>query len=86
MESLTDLADMRRLLMERVKAAMTVCCDFRNSLERYSYLYMDDRKDFMRRFLEYGHIPTSPDAEVFSDSGLHESTPTLDSFREQIDR
>uniref|UniRef100_A0A3Q2SZQ2 Dynein axonemal heavy chain 9 n=1 Tax=Fundulus heteroclitus TaxID=8078 RepID=A0A3Q2SZQ2_FUNHE len=85
MEGMTDLADTRRLLMERVKAAMTACCDLRGSLERYSYLYVDDRKEFMRRFLEYGHTPTSPDMEVFSDSGAHESTPTLDSFREQID-
>ncbi|XP_014887254.1 dynein axonemal heavy chain 9 isoform X4 [Poecilia latipinna] len=85
MESMTDLADTRHLLMERVKAAMTACCSFRNSLERYSYLYVDDRKEFMRQFLDYGQNPASPDVEVFSDSGIHESTPTLDSFREQID-
>lgn len=86
MESMTELADTRHLLMERVKAAMTVCCNFRSSLERFSYLYMDDRKEFMRQFLEYGQNPASPDVEVFYDSGIYESTPTLDSFRGQIDR
>uniref|UniRef100_A0A3B5KZ59 Dynein, axonemal, heavy chain 9 n=1 Tax=Xiphophorus couchianus TaxID=32473 RepID=A0A3B5KZ59_9TELE len=85
MESMTELADTRHLLMERVKAAMTVCCNFRSSLERFSYLYMDDRKEFMRQFLEYGQNPASPDVEVFCDSGIYESTPTLDSFRGQID-
>lgn len=85
MEGMADLADSRRLLMERVKAAMKFACNFYRSLECYSYLYVEDRKEFMRQFLEYGHDPTSPDIEVFSDSGAHDGIPTLESFKEQID-
>ncbi|XP_075314376.1 dynein axonemal heavy chain 9 [Odontesthes bonariensis] len=85
MEDMADLADMRNLLMDRVQSAMAACCEFRNSLERYSYLYVEDRKEFMRRFLMYGHISTSPDFEDDVSNRNPESPPTLDDFREQVD-
>lgn len=86
MEDMADLADMRHLLMERVQVVMATCCEFRNSLERYSYLYVEDRKEFMRQFLLYGHVLTSQEMEVYADDGVPESPPTLDNFREQVDR
>ncbi|CAG5911397.1 unnamed protein product [Menidia menidia] len=85
MEDMADLADMRNQLMERVLSAMAACCDFRNSLERYSYLYVDNRKEFMRRFLLSGHISTNPDFEDDIDKRNPESQPTLDDFRAQVD-
>uniref|UniRef100_A0A7N6A5B3 Dynein, axonemal, heavy chain 9 n=1 Tax=Anabas testudineus TaxID=64144 RepID=A0A7N6A5B3_ANATE len=83
---MADLADMRHLLMERVQVAMASCCEFRNSLDHYSYLYVDDRKEFMRQFLLYGHVLNSQEMEVYADDGVLESPPTLDNFREQVDR
>ncbi|XP_008276610.1 dynein axonemal heavy chain 9 [Stegastes partitus] len=85
MEEMANLADMRHLLMERVQGVMATCCEFRNSLERYSYLYVDDRKEFMRQFLRYGHIHTNQEMEIDADNGIPESPPTLDDFREQVD-
>lgn len=86
MEDMADLADMRQLLMERVQGVMATCCEFRNSLERYSYLYVDDRKEFMRQFLLYGHVLSSQETEGYTDDSVSESPPTLDNFREQVDR
>lgn len=85
-ESMAELAEMRHLLMERVQGVMATCCEFRSSLERYSYLYMDDRKEFMRHFLQYGRGFSSQDVEAFAEESLPESTPTLENFREQVDR
>lgn len=85
MEDMADLADMRNLLMERVQGVMAICCEFRNSLERYSYLYVDDRKEFMRQFLLYGHVLSSQETEGYSEDSVSESPPTLDNFREQVD-
>uniref|UniRef100_A0A7N8YQ50 Dynein, axonemal, heavy chain 9 n=1 Tax=Mastacembelus armatus TaxID=205130 RepID=A0A7N8YQ50_9TELE len=82
MEDMGDLTDMRHLLMERVQGVMTTCCEFRNSLECYSYLYVDNRKEFMRQFLLYGHMLTSQEMEVYADDGVPDSPPTLDNFRE----
>lgn len=82
-EDMADLADMRHLLMGRVREVMATCCQFQNSLESYSYLYVDDRKEFMRHFLLYGH----GSQETVGDSdGVSESPPTLDNFREQVDQ
>ncbi|KAK2885147.1 hypothetical protein Q8A73_021621 [Channa argus] len=86
MEDMADLADMRHLLMERVQDIMTTCCEFCNSLEHYSYLYVDDRKEFMRQFLLYGHVLTSQEMEFYANDGIPECPPTLENFREQVDR
>lgn len=84
MEDMADLADMRELLMGRVKDAMASCCLFRNSLECYSYLYVDDRKEFMRHFLLNGQV--SQEVDDFSHDSMSESVPTLDKFKEQVDQ
>ncbi|XP_028263973.1 dynein axonemal heavy chain 9 isoform X2 [Parambassis ranga] len=84
MEDMADLADMRNILMDRVQSTMAACCEFRYSLEHYSYLYVDDRKEFMRQFLLYSHILTSQDLEVYGDK-VPETPPTLDNFRDQVD-
>uniref|UniRef100_A0A668AEI7 Dynein axonemal heavy chain 17 n=1 Tax=Myripristis murdjan TaxID=586833 RepID=A0A668AEI7_9TELE len=85
MEDMADLADMRQLLMDRVQGVVATCCEFSNSLERYAYLYVDDRKEFMRQFLLYGHVLTSQEVEAHAEDGVPETPPTLDSFKEQVD-
>lgn len=86
MEDMANLADMRNLLMDRVQSVIVACCEFRNSLEPYSYLYVDDRKEFMRQFLLYGHVLSSQEMEMYTDNGIPENPPTLDNFRKQVDR
>ncbi|KAM9424094.1 dynein axonemal heavy chain 9 isoform 2-T2 [Pholidichthys leucotaenia] len=85
MEGMADLADMRNLLMERVRGAMAACCEYLNSLEHFSYLYVDDRKEVMHQFLLYGHILTNEEMELYAENGVPESPPSLDNFREQVD-
>lgn len=83
-EDMADLADMRQLLMGRVKEVMSICCQFQKSLESYSYLYVDDRKEFMRHFLLYGH--GSQETGGYNNDCMSESPPSLDNFREQVDQ
>ncbi|CAM4557085.1 unnamed protein product [Lepidochelys kempii] len=85
MEDMGDLADMRHSLMERVQNTMSTCNGYRNSFDHYSYLYGDDRKEFIRQFLLYGHVLTAAEIEAHADNGVPESPPTLHQFREQID-
>ncbi|XP_076856222.1 dynein axonemal heavy chain 9 [Brachyhypopomus gauderio] len=85
MEDMVDLADMRQLLMERVQRVMAKCCEYRDTFERYAYLYVDDRKEFMRQFLLYGHVLTSEEIEAHAEDGVPESPPSLERFREQVD-
>lgn len=85
MEDMGDLADMRHNLMERVQNVMSICCDYRSSFDHYSYLYGDDRKEFIRQFLLYGHVLTAAEIEAHAEEGVPESPPTLQQFKEQID-
>ncbi|KAM6343872.1 dynein axonemal heavy chain 9 isoform 1-T1 [Alca torda] len=85
MEDMADLADMRHDLMGRVQAVMTACCDYRSAFDHYSYLYGDDRKEFCRQFLLYGHILTAAEIEAHAEDGVPETPPTLQQFKEQID-
>uniref|UniRef100_A0A8C3LJW7 Dynein axonemal heavy chain 9 n=1 Tax=Chrysolophus pictus TaxID=9089 RepID=A0A8C3LJW7_CHRPC len=84
-QDMADLADMRHDLMSRVQAVMAACCEHRSSFDRYSYLYGDDRKEFFRQFLLYGHILTAAEIEAHAEDGVPETPPTLEQFREQID-
>ncbi|KAK7919110.1 hypothetical protein WMY93_010394 [Mugilogobius chulae] len=85
MEDMADLQDLRAQLSSRVQSAVAACCQYRNSLEPYAYLYVEDRREFMRQFLLYGHVLSSHEMEMYADSSVPESPPTLDSFREQVD-
>lgn len=85
MEDMTDLADMRQLLMERMQRIIRRCCEYRDTFERYAYLYVDDRKEFMRQFLLYGHVLTGEELEAYAEHGVPETPPTLKQFREQVD-
>ncbi|XP_076002796.1 dynein axonemal heavy chain 9 [Genypterus blacodes] len=84
MEDMDNLTKMRHRLMDRVQGIMASCCEFRNSLEGHSYLYIDNRKELMHQFLQYGHVLTNQEMENYE--GLPECPPTLDSFKEQVDR
>ncbi|XP_061318003.1 dynein axonemal heavy chain 9-like [Pezoporus flaviventris] len=85
MEDMADLADMRHELMERVQAVMVACCEYRSAFDHYSYLYGEDRKEFCRQFLLYGHILTAAEVEAHAEDGVPETPPTLQQFKEQID-
>ncbi len=85
MEDMVDFAEWRHLLMERVRKVMGQCCEYRNSLEQYTYLYVDDRKEFMRQFLLYGHVLTSEEIEAHAEDGVPETPPALECFSKQVD-
>uniref|UniRef100_A0A3Q3DHJ9 Dynein axonemal heavy chain 17 n=1 Tax=Hippocampus comes TaxID=109280 RepID=A0A3Q3DHJ9_HIPCM len=86
MEEMADLTEMRLVLMDRVKSVMATCCAFRNSMERYSYLYINDRKEFLCQFLRYSHVPTSQEMQVQDENCIPERPPTLNHFKQQVDR
>uniref|UniRef100_A0A8C4HJQ5 Dynein, axonemal, heavy polypeptide 9 like n=1 Tax=Dicentrarchus labrax TaxID=13489 RepID=A0A8C4HJQ5_DICLA len=66
-----------------------VCVDFQvreyqGSFASYRYLWTDDRSEFMRQFLLYGHVLSTEEAELYADYELKKNPPTLDNFKEQI--
>ena len=59
--------------------------EHRNSYEKYAYLWVDDRSEFLRQFLLYGHVLTPEEVEEAGEDGVPETPPSLDQFNEQVD-
>ena len=70
LESKSDLSDMRSDLMERVNSIMAKANEFKDSFNKYAYLWVDDRKEFMRQFLLYNHVLTQEEIETHADHGV----------------
>ena len=84
LEEMLDLSDMRQELMDRVNTIMNKAQEYRNSFDNYAYLWVDDRKEFMRQFLLYNHVLTTEEIEAHAEDGVPECPPTLDQFKEQV--
>ncbi|CAG2194980.1 unnamed protein product [Mytilus edulis] len=80
-----ELSDMRSELMDRITNIMNKAVEYRNSFDNYSYLWVDDRTEFMRQFLLYNHVLTQEEIEAHADDSVPENPPTLKQFKEQID-
>jgi dynein heavy chain len=85
LELKTDLNEMKQELMERVNSILTKSNEYKDSFSKYAYLWVDDRKEFMRQFLLYNHVLTPEEIEAHAETGgVPESPPTLDQFKEQV--
>lgn len=85
LENKADLQDMRQDLMERVGFIINKANEYKDSFQKYAYLWTDDRKEFMKSFLMYGHVPTAEEIEAHAETGLPENPPKLEQFKEQVD-
>ncbi|XP_062957128.1 dynein axonemal heavy chain 11 [Cynocephalus volans] len=85
MDNMLGLAEVRQEIMNRVVAVINKVLDFRNTLETYAYLWVDDRAEFMKHFLLYGHTLSSEEMDAHADEEIPEQPPTLEQFKEQID-
>jgi len=84
MEDMEELSQMRTDLMEHAQNIMNHATNYSTSYDTYSYLWVDDRQEFMRQFLLYGHVLTSDEIESHADEGVPENPPTLAQFRQQV--
>ncbi|CAK8676513.1 unnamed protein product [Clavelina lepadiformis] len=85
MEDMADLSDLKNEILERIQTIMEKACEYRNGFDNYAYLWVDDRNEFMKQFLTYGHVLTSEEIEAHAEEGVPENPPTLDMFKEQVD-
>lgn len=56
-----------------------------NSFNKYAYLWVDDRQEFLRQFLLYGHVLTADEIDAAGEEGVKETPPVLAQFKEQVD-
>jgi len=84
LEDMQELSDMRSDLMDRVTAVMNRAAEYKASFDPFSYLWTDDRNEFMRQFLVYNHQITIEEIEAHAEDGLPETPPSLKQFRETV--
>ncbi|KAM5302539.1 dynein axonemal heavy chain 11 isoform 2-T2 [Glossophaga mutica] len=85
MDSMLGLVEARQEIMNRVAGIISKVLDFRNTLDTYAYLWVDDRAEFMKHFLLYGQTASSEDTDAHANEEIPEQPPTLEQFKEQID-
>lgn len=83
MDDISELSNTREKIMNRVADVITEAMNFKNSLDCYAYLWVDDRSEFMKQFLFYGRVLTSEETEITTDIGTSDQHPTAEQFKEQ---
>ena len=84
-EEIAELLDIREDIVSRVTSAIEKAVEYRNSFDSYAYLWVDDRQEFMKQFLLYGHVLTADELELAGEDGVPESPPSLNQFKDQVD-
>ncbi len=79
---MNDLNELKQEFLERVKLIASKANEYKESLDRYSYLWIEDRKESMRQFLLYNHILTQDEFNEIHT--VVESPPTLDHFKQKV--
>lgn len=79
-----DLLDLRQEVMERVDEVMKKALQYQDTFNRYSPLWIDDRVEFLRQSLLYGHALTAEEVEAYGENAFPENPPTTVQFKEQV--
>ncbi|GCC24108.1 hypothetical protein chiPu_0002508 [Chiloscyllium punctatum] len=85
LEEMTDLTEMREEIMTLVITTMRQAEKYEESFDSYSYLWVDDRNEFLEEFLIYGRVLTQEEIESYGEGGVPPTPPTLEQFKNQID-
>ncbi|XP_072903303.1 LOW QUALITY PROTEIN: dynein axonemal heavy chain 11 [Hemitrygon akajei] len=81
LNKMSDLTEMRRRIMDRVKSLIDKAKEYKSLFNRYSYLWMNDKTEFIRHF---DRSLSSEELKIQADYGLPKCPPQLDQYREQI--
>ncbi|XP_060103688.1 dynein axonemal heavy chain 11 [Heteronotia binoei] len=85
MDSMIELSEARKVIMDRVEDVITKAVDFKTGFEPYAYLWIEDRSEFMKQFLFDGHMLISGETETRADVCTSDQHPITEQFKEQID-
>ncbi|KAK5608169.1 hypothetical protein CRENBAI_003200 [Crenichthys baileyi] len=83
-DEMEDLSEMCHIIRSRARGAVAKVWEYQASFSNYRYLWTDDRSEFMRQFLLYGHVLSTEEAELYADYELKKNPPTLENFKDQI--
>lgn len=84
LENKNELTEMKNEFLERVMNILTKANEFKYSFNKYAYLWVDDRQEFMKQFLMYNHVLTPEEIEAAGEAGVPQCPPTLTQFDDQV--
>uniref|UniRef100_A0AAV2MDL9 AAA+ ATPase domain-containing protein n=1 Tax=Knipowitschia caucasica TaxID=637954 RepID=A0AAV2MDL9_KNICA len=84
MDKMVDLSELRQEIMERTGNVLKTAIHFQKNFDCYSHLWQEDRAEFLNQFLLFGRVLTAEEMEAFHADLLPQSSPTIDTFEEQI--
>ena len=70
LEGKSDLIDIKTEIMYRITSTMTKANEFKDFFNKYAYLWVDDRNEFMRQFLLYNHVLSQEEYEANIDNPI----------------
>nr|CAI5851783.1 unnamed protein product [Callosobruchus analis] len=83
-----DIVDIKDDILKSIDKVIEEAYQFSDNFDNYSYLWLDDRHEYLYQFLNYGRQLTFEELEYISlkDSlAPKPSPPRMEQFREQID-
>ena len=86
MEEIVDLSDKKEEIANCVSLVVDQASKYCSMFDGYTYLWVDDREEFLRLFLLYGHVPTPEEIEAAGEAGVPKTPPTLVQFKGQVDK
>lgn len=72
------------MLLDAVDKVILEIMQYRDGLNSYSSLWVEDRQEYMHYFLKYNHKPTPEEVSLAGDEGIPECPPTLPQFKEMV--
>jgi len=84
-EAMPDIAEMKDDIKERINVVMNLSFDYATRFEQFAYLWEDDKKEYLRQFLKYGHQLSQDELDANSaGESVPDSAPTLDQFKQVV--
>lgn len=84
----TSIEKWKSTMIINVRRTIRKAVDYMKKYKVYSYIWLDDKKEVLKRFLKYGRSLTEEELEKIGseDCPIIEEQPTLEKFRNEVSR
>ncbi|XP_043931285.1 dynein axonemal heavy chain 11-like [Protopterus annectens] len=83
-DEMITLTAFHQEIMSRVMGVIHKIKKFQKTFTKYSYLWKDDRNEYLKLFLLYGHGLSAEEKELHTENNLQKCPPQLENFKLQI--
>ncbi|CAF1217238.1 unnamed protein product [Didymodactylos carnosus] len=82
-QGMEQLLESRHEIQDRVQHVINKANEYQRSFDRYAYLWVDDKNEFMRQFLLYNHVLTPDEIQQHA---VTEQIDTYESIYEEVEK